>query len=63
MTDEQFQKAHAVEIAKLAALQGILTVLQSIAIKQGATPGGANWKHVADFLKQGAVEAAKPPTP
>lgn len=58
MNDEQFQKMHQVEVAKLAMLQGIYAVLQSMAIKQGAS-GGLNWKEVEKTLASASAVAAK----
>lgn len=51
MTDEQFQKMYAVEVAKLAALNAIHSTIQGIAVKQGAVGGGKYWDHTAQMLK------------
>lgn len=59
MTEDQFMRLEAVEIAKLGALQGILSTLQALAIKQGAQIGGTNWKSVGDALKQATALQAK----
>lgn len=65
MTDEQFDKMYAVEVAKLAALQGIMSILQGIATQQGSRASGHNWTTVADFLKQAEAvtrRTGSPPT-
>lgn len=58
MTEAQFEKMYALEVAKLAALQGIYSVLVGIAVKQGAG-GGVNWANVAELLKQGEAVAER----
>lgn len=57
MTDEQFSQMMAVEIAKLAMLQGIQRSLQGIALKQGATGMGHNWNDLAKTLQEGLSQA------
>lgn len=63
MTDEQFNKMHAVELAKLATLQGIMNTLLAIAAKQGAQPVLYNWKDIEKMLASAAAIAAKPQSP
>ena len=64
MTDEQFQKMYAVELAKLAALQGIMTLVQSIAMKQGASGASYNWKDISKMIASAtAIAAETPPAP
>lgn len=55
MTDEQFEKMYVVEVAKLAALQGIMALLQGMAAKQGAPVGAQNWKSVAELLNHASA--------
>lgn len=62
MNDEQFQKMYAVELAKLAALQGIMSLVQAIAVKQGARAIGHNWNDVAAMLAHAEAVAAKQPS-
>ena len=60
MTDEQFAKMHALELAKLAMLQGIHISLQNIAMQQKQA-GSYNWKDIEKLLGS-ASALVKPPT-
>jgi hypothetical protein len=51
MTDQQFQQLMAVQIATLAALEGIGNSLAVLTATQGKA-SGHNWNRVRDFMKQ-----------
>lgn len=59
MTEEQFKQYMAVEIAKLAALQGINNAAQALAGKQGVTGTHANWNDVAAAIKEGLAQIGR----
>ena len=61
MTDEQFAKMYAVEVAKLAMLQAIAINTGNIAVAQGKQASLPNWKDTREALRQAAAIASPPP--
>lgn len=58
MTDEQFEKMYAVELTKLALLQGIMNNLMTIASKDGRA-SLYNWNDLGVMLA-GAIKNVEP---
>ncbi|MDQ2822082.1 MAG: hypothetical protein M3Y65_17085 [Pseudomonadota bacterium] len=52
MTDEQFEKFMAVQVAQLAMFQGIYRTVQAIA-SDSKRPATHNWKDLASDLEEG----------
>jgi len=52
MTDEQFEKFMAVQVAQLAMFQGIYRTVQAIAT-DSKRPATLNWKDLAKDLEEG----------
>jgi hypothetical protein len=59
VTDEQFEKMYAVELTKLALLQGIMNNLMTIASKDGGRPSLYNWDDLSKMLA-GAIKSSEP---
>lgn len=56
MTDEQFEKMYAVEVAKLAVMNGILEQL----IQHNASSDPIYWDSIGELLAKATIAAKSP---
>jgi len=62
MTDEQFEKMYAVELAKLAMLNGIMNSVHALARKHSDGAVLYNWKDLSKLLAS-AIPSAEQKQP